>query len=354
MAAAQSVPASLVTFAVREVERAILTGRRSAIGGSDDEAGVVAKSDAAALAALCFPGAAEARPIDRATAEALFDIAHATAAAGNDPAFAEIFARAVGDYFDGAAVADVSATPSGAQWRDVFADFLGRLAGELLADQAAAPSHAADRLAEDRYFEEYRETEARREAAAQIEAGDARWALAHLTRGGSLTAAERRLLARLRAEAGDAPAPARRLVRTGGLSGLEKLAALGVGGDIRDSRPHLGAEPRAEFAKRNARRRPRGVDPPFHRGQPAEPIEKVGDAGDLLHDVVEPLQVADLPGARRGAPGDRLADDVLELDHQLFGAAKLARRASERTCDLFAQADEILAYHRDLPKAQRA
>ena len=43
------------------------------------------------------------------------------------------------------------------------------------------------------------------EANVPVDAGEAQWVIAHLTRGGPLTAAERRLLAFLKEEAPSAP-----------------------------------------------------------------------------------------------------------------------------------------------------
>src|SRR5437763_484650 len=83
-----SVPPALVAFAVREVERAVLTGRRGPLG-VEHEPGIVTAADVAALRLFCFaPTEGAACHVDRATAEALFDIAHATATGANDPAFA--------------------------------------------------------------------------------------------------------------------------------------------------------------------------------------------------------------------------------------------------------------------------
>jgi len=207
-----SVPPSLVAFAVREVERSILTGRRGPLGNFEREPGVVTAADVDTLRMVCFaPTAGAPLHVDRATAEALFDIAHATQTARNDPAFPEFFARAVGNYLLGAAfVAPPSRAEALAHERELdrresFGGFLSGLAGGLLAPNAADGRKSVDQLAEERYFEENAETEARLEAAAKIDAGEAKWVLAHLTRGGELSKAEKRLLAFLRDEATDAP-----------------------------------------------------------------------------------------------------------------------------------------------------
>ena len=208
LAHAVSAPSSLVAFAVREIERAILTGRRGPLGGVEHEPGIVTAADVEALRVIAFaPTAGAAAHVDRAAAEALFDIAHATATAPNDPAFAEFFARAIGNYLIGAVfVAAPRHEETDAGFALGLGGFLKGLAGGLLAPNAADGRKSVDQLAEERYHEENAETEARLAAAATIDAGEARWILAHLTRGGELSAAERRLLGFLREESTSAPA----------------------------------------------------------------------------------------------------------------------------------------------------
>jgi hypothetical protein len=209
---AVSAPASLIAFAVREVERAILTGRRGPLGGVEHEPGVVTGEDVEALRAFCFASAGGAAGhVDRASAEALFDIAHATATARNDPAFVDFFAKAVGNYLLGAAFvvapsrAEVLSLEREMDRRESFGGFLSELAGGLSAPEAADGRKSVDQLAEERYYLENAETQARLEAASKIDAGEAKWILAHLTRGGELSAAEKRLIAFLRDESTAAP-----------------------------------------------------------------------------------------------------------------------------------------------------
>jgi len=204
---AVSAPSSLVAFAVREIERAILTGRRGPLGGVEHEPGVVTAADVEALRVVAFaPTAGAACHVDRATAEALFDIAHATATARNDPAFADFFARAVGNYLAGDVfVAALRRDKADAGPPLSLAGFLKAFAYGLTSASAADGRKSVDQLAEERYREENAQTQARLEAAAKIDAGEAKWVLAHLTRGGELTPAERRLLAFLRDESTEAP-----------------------------------------------------------------------------------------------------------------------------------------------------
>ena len=177
---ADSPPAELVAFAAREIERAILTGERAFIGGRSGEPGRVTASD---LAALREVRRRAARP-DRALAEVLFDIAHATATADNDPGFDTLFAESLWAYLTGEIAA-------GAR----IDEFLSALdAGP--ATPEAAPCPALDGLADSRYDEAAQASCARCETASRLSSGGAKWALAHLSRG-ALSSAERRLVATL-------------------------------------------------------------------------------------------------------------------------------------------------------------
>ena len=119
------------------------------------------------------------RAPDRAEAEALFDIADATATAHNDAAFADLFARALASHV-------LRAASPGPR----LAAFLESLAAETQG--------AADRLADEAFRQANLRSEARLAAAAAVDAGPAQWVVNRLARGGPLSEAERRLVARLR------------------------------------------------------------------------------------------------------------------------------------------------------------
>jgi len=209
---AVSVPPDLTAFAVREVEKAILTGRRDATGGLDHPPGVVTREDVEALRAMAFaPTRGSSLHVDRGTAEALFDIAHATANAANAPEFADFFAHAVGNYLIGVAF---SGTPDREQVLRHEAELEKPTGyGEFFAAMAHAPSRAeiADALEsteaeeEDAWFRQNLETERRLADAANVRADQADWVIAHLTRSGLLTEAEKRLLKFLADEAASTP-----------------------------------------------------------------------------------------------------------------------------------------------------
>ena len=209
---AVEAPASLSAFAVREIEKAILTGRRDALGGADHEPGIVTAEDVEALRLVAFaPTRGNSLHVSKAMAEALFDIAHATATAANAPEFADFFVKAVGNYLMGVAFigtperSEVLAHEAELVKPTGFGAFFSALMrGPSSADVADA-LESTEAKEEDADFRRNIETESRLDAAEKIDAGVAQWIVAHLTRGGELTEAEKRLLTFLRDEATSAP-----------------------------------------------------------------------------------------------------------------------------------------------------
>jgi len=204
------VPSQLTTFAVREIEKAVLTGRRDVTGGVDHEPGVVSSEDVAALRSVVF-AATLGHPlhVDRATAEALFDIAHATATADNAPEFPDFFAQSVGNYLIGA---DLVAAPDREEAMQVESELarpggFGAFFALMLAGKPdlseIEETVSGDQETDDRALNVA--LASRLDAASHVDADEAKWVIAHLSRGGQLTAAERRLLAFLRNEATSAP-----------------------------------------------------------------------------------------------------------------------------------------------------
>ena len=168
--------------------------------------------DVDALRALAFaPTRGSSLHVDRDTAEALFDIAHATALAPNAPEFADFFAKAVGNYLMGASflgTPDRDAVlrheaeldkPSG------FGAFFAAMAGgpSLLKPPTPWNPSRAKRKTPTRRSTTRRIVGWRPRATSGTKTPDG--FSADLSRGGSLSDAERALLGFLKSEAASAP-----------------------------------------------------------------------------------------------------------------------------------------------------
>jgi hypothetical protein len=212
---AVSTPPALTAFAVREVERAIVTGRRAATGEADHAPGVVTAGDVEALRSLVFASTeGSSLHVTQESAEALFDIAHATAGARNDPGFDDFFAKAVGNYLMGVAfrwTPTAGVVRAREQWVDRPATAWSFLStamratpGERLAD-VAEDWKSVDQSDEELFARENDADAAAIKDAAALKPDAASWVIAHLTREGALTSAEKRLLKFLSVEATSMP-----------------------------------------------------------------------------------------------------------------------------------------------------
>jgi len=215
MTHALAVPTSLSTFALNEIKTAIISGRRDAIGGEDHPPGTATKADVEALRAVLYAAkTGSAGHVTRDDAEVLFEIAHAVSKA--DPAFDDLFARAVGNYL----MAINLHAPDAAEalhlekWLDEkenLGGFLSRMvrrsttASSFNVFKSPAEAFEADMARQDA------NDRAARYESEKITDSEATWVIAHLTRDGALSSAEQRLLQFLQAEA-TSIAPALRAV----------------------------------------------------------------------------------------------------------------------------------------------
>jgi hypothetical protein len=218
---AVSAPPALTAFGVREVEKAILSGRRTATGEADHAAGIVTKEDVAALHSLVFAATeGSSLHVTRESAEALFDIAHATAAAANDPGFDDMFAKSVGNYLMGVAfhwTAPAAEVRERQQWADrpaSFGDFFSTLEKGLTKSfgKLSTATKRVDDIDEGVFGQENAADAAEIQSAGAIDAAEADWVAAHLTREGPLSQAEKSLLAFLAREAASMPPALRALI----------------------------------------------------------------------------------------------------------------------------------------------
>ncbi len=218
---AVSAPPALTAFGVREVEKAILSGRRTATGETEHAAGIVTKEDVAALHSLVFAATeGSSLHVTRGSAEALFDIAHATAAEENDAGFDDFFAKAVGNYLMGVSfhwTAPAAAVREHQQWADrpaSFGDFFSTLEKGLSKSfgKLSTATKRVDDIDEVLFATENSADAAEILSASAIDATEADWLIARLTREGPLSSAEKSLLAFLVHEAASMPPALRALI----------------------------------------------------------------------------------------------------------------------------------------------
>jgi len=196
MAKADGMPVSLSVFVLNVVKAAILSGSREAVTGEKAPAGVVTSADADALRAVFYAAAIGTWDhVRREQAEVLFEIAHAATEA--DPAFDELFARAIGNYLMAirAAGVDVNAALRFDAWLDNAKSpesFLMGVAGSgaWIGDRDEIHGLLLQPL-----------REALRAGAGGKDDTEAGWVVAHLKRQGALSSAEKRVLKLLGVEA---------------------------------------------------------------------------------------------------------------------------------------------------------
>jgi len=217
MTHALGVPTSLSTFALNEIKTAILEGRRGAFTSEDHPAGVVTETDVEALRAVLY--AAKSGTPDHVTrdeAEVLFQIAHATKQAA--PSFDDLFARAIGNYLMAINehVPDAAEALHFEKWldeRESAGSFMERMVESVPHFQHwmdfLKPLAMAD---EADYAQENAVEEAKLRESEKITVSEAAWVMAHLTRDGELTSAEKRLLQFIGAESPSIAPPLQALI----------------------------------------------------------------------------------------------------------------------------------------------
>jgi hypothetical protein len=203
MERARSVPDTLAAFGLRVVERVVLSGQGANVTGECHAPGRVTTADVAALRRVLHVASSEGfGQVTRAEAEVLFGIAEATIDAPNDPAFPDLFARAVANHI----------LSPGGRLPPAAAEVLRR---ETWLDESR-PLHVGI----GSFFRSAVASVGRRDAAPEptvtaletgplspdrIDAAEAQWLAERIGRDGRLSEAEHRLLTFLQAETGALP-----------------------------------------------------------------------------------------------------------------------------------------------------
>lgn len=208
--AAESVPKRLTTYALEQVQQAVLTGEGPLANGGRLERGRINADETALVRRVLYASAGQGNvAITRDEAEALFQINDAARGQDNDPAWKDLFAKAIA-----AAMMTVSgykplpveeaarreawlSTPSegvgGFMWRLFCGIGAGGMAMTHPGGMEAVMHPGDDTL--DEWRRHNADVEAAQAEAETIDGGEAQWLADRILRDGMVDEAERALLA---------------------------------------------------------------------------------------------------------------------------------------------------------------
>ena len=220
---ATSVPEPLAAFALDQVKRSVLTGDGPTRSGQTLAPGVIGAGEVALLRRILYAATGENHiGVSRAEAEVLFDINDATRQADNDPAWSDLFVKAIANHL----MASFGYVPPSREealrreaWLDKGADvdgFMSRLLTDGLQNVAKAyrgPTAAA----RGRERQLARETGVKEAEAVTL--GEAAWLEERIGRDGTIHDNEKALLAFIEAECPDIYASLKMLIDKVGSQG---------------------------------------------------------------------------------------------------------------------------------------
>lgn len=205
---AREVPPAFSSFALQLAKEAVIYGDGPDARGRDHGAGRLSDADITILQRILWGAGSEGLlAISREEAEALVAIADATTGADNDPAFDELFARAIGNYLIGATGRAVPSREDALRWEagaTYKADVVAAISRVLTSGpQALDPKFMADTLrnarslAEDVNVEHERRNAARdlaMDLAAVMTPEKAGWLVEHVNKNGLMNGPEKALV----------------------------------------------------------------------------------------------------------------------------------------------------------------
>lgn len=210
---AQDVPTDFAAFVLRQLKNAVIYSDETTAAGEKLTPGVVGAPDLALIRRVIWGAGSEGLlAVSRAEAEALFDIADATAGAPNVPEWDEFFARAVGNYLIGATGrAPLTREEAFSAWHtDYESDMVGYMAKVLAGARdtmrgrgigaALSERSLSDRIAL-RIHEQEEARAAAQDEAEKLTGEKADWLVDRVRRNGVLSGPEAKLLAFVKQEA---------------------------------------------------------------------------------------------------------------------------------------------------------
>lgn len=193
-------PASLSAFALKTVRDCVLAGSGPLRGRTKDFRPKVCAQDVNVIRRAIFAfGAGGNVAVTRDEAEMLCDINDATANAANDPAWPDLFAKAIANHLTMAATFTPATRDTAAQ-REKWLDEQNVNVGGFFGRMASGLKDAFASSGEDVWTAREKQRDASIAAAAPVDESEAVWLAARLNRDGKLSAAEEALARFIRAD----------------------------------------------------------------------------------------------------------------------------------------------------------
>jgi hypothetical protein len=205
MEKAKSSPARLAAFALAQVKKAVVEGDGPLAGNGKLEPGRVGRAEAELVRRILYAFGGDGNvAVSRAEAEILFDINDATADADNDPAWSDLFVKAIANFLmaaSGYAVPSREEAMRRETWLDTpsagVADVFSRMAAGGLRGFLQAYREPS---AESVWGERNAAAESRARQSEAVTPDEAEWLSRRIGRDGILSANEKALLRFIRDE----------------------------------------------------------------------------------------------------------------------------------------------------------
>jgi hypothetical protein len=203
---AQSSPQRLVVFALAQVKKAVVEGEGPLAHGGTLTRGRVGRDEAELMRRILYAFGGDGNiAVTRAEAEVLFDINDATATADNDPAWNELFVKAIANFMMAASGYDVpnrEAALKREEWVDAPAGGVGNFFGRMASGGLRGALNAYRQPGvEDAWAERNARRQAAIASAETVTAEEAEWLARRMGRDGILQENEKALLRFIRDEA---------------------------------------------------------------------------------------------------------------------------------------------------------
>jgi hypothetical protein len=218
---ANRVPVSLSTFALQQVANAVIEAKGPLAARGHTEAGVIGKDDVELIRRILYAYGHEGSVgVSREEAEVLFDLNDSTREADNDPAWSDLFVKAVANFLMAARGYSVLSRQEALRrdaWLDAPSGGVTALFGDMLSTMLSNGLRgiwSAWRQEESAWARRHRAVEDAAREAEVVTSEEVKWLASRIGRDGVIHANERALLKFLSEESPDIHPSLRTLLDT--------------------------------------------------------------------------------------------------------------------------------------------